>query len=147
MRASEIRGLTWANVDFEAKVIQVRQRADTSGRIGSPKSASSRRSIPMTPMVLNALKEWRLQSQGELVFPGRDGGPLAHDTLRRHVGPLHRFRHFYASWLIDQNFGAKRIQALLGHNSIQMTFDIYGHLFPQDDDHEKLAAGELAVVG
>jgi hypothetical protein len=37
---------------------------------------------------------------------------------------------------------------MLGHSSIQMTYDIYGHLFPSlEDDHAKLAAAELMVVG
>jgi integrase len=41
----------------------------------------------------------------------------------------------------------ERLQALLGHSSIQMTFDRYGHLFPSlEDDHAKLAAGELSLV-
>jgi integrase len=39
------------------------------------------------------------------------------------------------------------VQALLGHASITMTFDTYGHLFPSlDDDHAKFAAGELALT-
>jgi len=43
---------------------------------------------------------------------------------------------------------AKRVQVWLGHSSIQMTFDVYGHLFPNlEDDHAKLAAGELAIIG
>jgi integrase len=56
---------------------------------------------------------------------------------------LHALRHFFASWAIERGFSAKRVQALLGHSSIQMTFDRYGHLFPSlEDDHAK-----LAVVG
>jgi integrase len=39
------------------------------------------------------------------------------------------------------------MQALVGHASIQMTFDVYGHLFPQEDGRERFAAGELALVG
>jgi len=57
-------------------------------------------------------------------------------------------RHFYASWLIEQGFLAKKVQSLLGHGSIQMTFDTYGHLFPDpEDDYAKLEAGELELVG
>src|SRR5205814_6855946 len=60
---------------------------------------------------------------------------------------LHALRHFCASWLIEQGFSPKRLQVLLGHSSIQMTFDRYGHLFPSlEDDHAKFAAGELALV-
>jgi len=46
----------------------------------------------------------------------------------------------------EQGFTPKRLQALLGHSSIQMTFDTYGHLFPSlEDDHAKFAAGELQI--
>jgi integrase len=62
-------------------------------------------------------------------------------------GP-HAFRHFTASWLIEQGFGPKRIMGILGHADIQMTFNIYGHLFDlNESDHERLAAGEVALVG
>ena len=149
MRISEIRGLRWQDCALDELVLRVRQRADQGGRIGSLKSAASRRDIPMTPMVVNTLKEWRLES-GErdgLVFPGRHGAPLSHNAVRATLGRAHRFRHFFASWLIDQGFGPKRVQVLMGHSSIAITFDVYGHLFLQENDQEKFAAGELALVG
>jgi integrase len=79
--------------------------------------------------------------------PGRGERPLCHNTLRDALGRCHAYRHFFASWLIDRGFGPKRVQALMGHSSIAVTYDVYGHLFPQEDDHERFAAGELAVVG
>jgi integrase len=176
MRSSELRGLVWDDVDFERKVIRVRQRADDWGAIGPPKSAAGDREIPMAPMVANALRQWRLacprerdgENGGQLrfVFPNGNGRIENHANianrgfyaLQRAAGivdavgkpkyGLHALRHFCASWLIEQGFSAKRLQALLGHSSIQMTFDRYGHLFPSlEDDHAKLAAGELAIVG
>jgi integrase len=49
-------------------------------------------------------------------------------------------------WAIEQGFSPKRVQDLLGHASIQMTFDVYGHLFPSlEDDHAKFAEGEAAL--
>ena len=69
--------------------------------------------------------------------------------LTHKVGPAmgcHSLRHFFASWAIEQGFTPKRLQALLGHSSIQMTFDTYGHPFPSlEDDHAKFAAGELQI--
>ena len=54
---------------------------------------------------------------------------------------LHALRHFFASWIIDAGFAPKRCQTLLGHSSIQLTYDRYGHLFPNvDGDATKLAA-------
>jgi integrase len=130
----------------------VRQRADAWGRIGALKSATSRRDIPMSPLVVNTLREWKLacpKGSLGLVFPNGRGNVESHaNIVQRGIGQgLHRFRHFFASWLIDQGFGPKRVQTLMGHSSIQMTFDVYGHLFPQEDDHERFAAGELALVG
>jgi len=50
MRASELRGLSWNDVNFEHKVAHVRQRANLWGEIGAPKSAAGHREIPMSPM-------------------------------------------------------------------------------------------------
>ena len=74
MRASELRGLLWGDVDFTEKVIHVRQRADQWGAMGAPKSAAGIRTIPMSPMVVNALREWRLacpQGQSQSRLPKR----------------------------------------------------------------------------
>jgi integrase len=178
MRASELRGLTWDDVDFSRNQLHVRQRANLWGEIGAPKSAAGDREIPMSPMVVNALREWRLacprlkasEGDGEgrlwLVFPNGNGRVENHANIAnrgfyalqiaagmvdgedRPKYGLHALRHFCASWLIEQGFSPKRLQALLGHSSIQMTFDRYGHLFPSlEDDHAKFAAGELALVG
>jgi integrase len=61
LRASELRGLTWDAVDLERKVLTVRQRADRWNTIGSPKSASAKREVPLAPIVVNTLKEWKLR--------------------------------------------------------------------------------------
>lgn len=60
MRASELRGLTWANVDLAKKVIHVRQRADRFAVLGKPKSEAGERDVPMPPIVVKTLKEWKL---------------------------------------------------------------------------------------
>jgi integrase len=60
---------------------------------------------------------------------------------------FHALRHFAASLWIELGFTPKRLQAMLGHSSVQMTFDRYGHLFPSlEDDHEKFARGEIGVI-
>jgi integrase len=60
MRSGELRGLTWENVDFERRVIVVRQGADKWGTIRRPKTTAGEREIPMSSMVINTLREWKL---------------------------------------------------------------------------------------
>ena len=68
-------------------------------------------------------------------------------------GGLHSLRHFYASWLInsqrDGGLGLlpKAVQERLGHSSIIMTMDTYGHLFPNGDDADEMAAAERTLLG
>ena len=62
-------------------------------------------------------------------------------------------RHFYASWCINpvdrggHGLPPKVVQEQLGHASIVMTMDTYGHLFPRGDDASELAAAERTLLG
>src|SRR6202035_2289680 len=72
LRASELRGLRWPNVDLAKRELHVRERADEYKQLGRPKSGSGERTVPLTPMVVSTLREWRLQCPTgvlDLVFP------------------------------------------------------------------------------
>lgn len=75
-----------------------------------------------------------------------EGNPVA---KAKYTG-MHALRHFYASWCINRKadggleLSAKQAQQRLGHSSIVMTLDTYGHLFPSDDDGAELAAASAA---
>jgi len=66
---------------------------------------------------------------------------------------LHSLRHFFASWCINRKVDnglelpPKLVQARLGHSSIAVTMDTYGHLFPRGDDAAELAAAENFLLG
>jgi integrase len=60
LRASELRGLRWADVDFDSRALHVRQRADRFDAIGRPKSEAGERMVPLPPLVMNVLREWKL---------------------------------------------------------------------------------------
>ena len=66
---------------------------------------------------------------------------------------LHVLRHFFASWCIErlENGGRalppKHVQTLLGHSTITMTLDTYGHLFPRGDDADELKAADKRLFG
>jgi integrase len=161
LRASELRGLRWSDVDLKANEIKVRQRADRYNNIDKPKSEAGERTVPFGSYLSNTLKEWKLACpKGELVFPNGQGNveSLANICQRGLVAAvtaalgepkytgMHLFRHFYASWCIDRKLPPKVIQERLGHSSITLTFDRYGHLFPRVDDSHEIEAAELAVV-
>ena len=175
LRASELRGLRWADVDLKRGELHVRQRADRFNVIGRPKSEAGDRTIPLLPMVVNALREWKLacpKGELDLAFPnGRGQVENTSNIVQRVLHPiqiaagitdkrgrakytgLHALRHFYASWCINRKTDGglelplKVVQTRLGHASIQMTADRYGHLFPRGDDKAELAAAEKAFLG
>jgi integrase len=174
LRASELRGLKWSDVDLPHATLHVRQRADRYQTIGKPKSESGERVVPLTPLVVNTLREWKLQcpkSEHHLVFPTGAGEIEYHSNIvHRGLGPaqvkagvktkdgkpkypgLHALRHFYASWCISRRkdggleLPIKVVQERLGHSTITMTADIYGHLFPSADDGSELAEAEKRLL-
>jgi len=173
LRASELRGLRWSDVDLKAEDLHVRQRADRYNTIGAPKSDSSARTVPIDPGQLTAaLREWKLacpNGDEGLVFPSSAGRIDHHKNMQRSLAPvmvtagvvdkngkpkygLHAFRHFFASWCINpKNRGGRElppkvVQQLLGHSSINMTLDVYGHLFPEDGDRKELKEAAHALL-
>jgi integrase len=172
LRASELRGLRWEDIDFKKATLHVHQRADAYNKIGPPKSESGERAVPIPPATLQALREWKLvcpKRDGALlyVFPNGEGnvenyanivtrglapmlidaGVKASDGEAKYSG-LHAFRHFFASWCINRKVDGglelplKVVSERLGHSNIAITADLYGHLFPRADDSKELAAAE-----
>jgi integrase len=155
LRVSELRGLRWSDVDLDAGIIHVTQRADQYGAIGSPKSRAGTRDIPLVPLAVNTLRQ--CPRSGELVFTNRDGNQLFYSNFHKFAWkPLlkacgldfefHSLRHAAASLFIELGWQPKRIQAVMGHSSITMTFDRYGHLFPAGDISADMKRLEAAVV-
>jgi integrase len=175
LRSSELRGLRWEDVDLRGGELHVRRRADRYNTIGKPKSEAGNRTVPLGPLVLNVLREWKLACpKGEhgLVFPTTRGRIARHSNIVRGLKKvvkdagltdqngkpkytgLHALRHFYASWCINpmdrggQGLPPKVVQERLGHSSIVMTMDTYGHLFPADEDAKgRLADAERVLLG
>jgi len=106
----------------------------------------------LAEMLAHHLQDHVGESPEALVFTAPDGGPVRHSNFRRRVWlpavaaaglpngfRIHDLRHTCAALLISQGAHPKAIQTHLGHSSIQVTLDRYGHLFP--DDMERLADG------
>lgn len=164
MRPGEVLGLPWCNVDFDRSEIKVDQDADIVGNIGKPKSAAAYRTIHMPASAMRALKAWKAQCpKGELglVFPNWQGDVESHTNLTNRGWyvlleksgfkekkkppryPLKSLRHVRASLEIHNGASAKELTDLMGHASVQITFDVYGHLFK---DHAAARAKRATVI-
>jgi integrase len=148
LRRGELRALRWEEVDFDHDVIRVRRTWDRVVGPKRPKSRAGVRDLPMIAPVRRGLLEHRLGSgrRAGLVF-GRDherafDPSTVVDRARRAwkqekltpIG-LHECRHTFASLMIAAmagrgTFNPKVLQTLMGHSTITVTYDRYGHLFP-----------------
>lgn len=170
MRPEEYLALQWKDVDL-VKGIATVQRALTWNRKGGgwkftqPKTARSRRNIPLPASVMSALiahrrkqAEERLKAGAEyqnhdLVFATIEGTPLMmRNLLRRHFKPilkraklpdsirLYDLRHSCATLLLAANEHPKVVSERLGHASVTLTLDTYSHVLPsmQQAASEKL---------
>jgi len=147
LRRGELRGLRWKDVDFERNLIRVeRGWDDREGEI-EPKSRAGRRRVPLAEPLRSVLIEHRLsQASGaeELVFTGQAGRPFCSGWVAERVANvwrarvlepigLHECRHNYAAFMIAAGVNAKALSTYMGHSSITITLDRYGHLMPGNE--------------
>lgn len=177
IRASEARGLMWKSVNLKEGSLTVERRADSHNLIGEPKTKSGYRTVPLPARVVSALREWKVAcpvNSSNLVFPSEKGSVISHaqlngrlfHDLQIHAGifeigknekgeeiwtkrySLHALRHAAASLWIEKKVSPKTIQTWMGHHSIQVTFDTYGHLFEKAElDGSAAEAIENELMG
>ncbi len=157
MRMGELLALEWGDIQFgenedDANRFILVRRNFVRGQFVSPKSRKQRR-VDLTKelrrVLLNLRDEKLLTAYKEgqegvsgLVFPSDAGGPIDGVNLYhrdflpclraahlRHV-TFHALRHTYASLLIQHGASLAYVKEQMGHSSIQVTVDIYGHLIP-----------------
>jgi integrase len=152
MRLGEVIGLQWGDIDFNGRFINL-QRAVSRSKIETPKNGKQRR-IDMSQQLTETLIELRNQRRittvkkgwgqvPEWVFISEDGTHLDGSSWRRRIFNkaleksglrqvnVHSLRHGYASLLIQAGESLAYIRDQLGHHSIKVTVDIYGHLAPE----------------
>jgi integrase len=142
MREGELLGLMWDDIDWNSVQVCIRRTLQL-GKFYDPKTKASKRRVDVDADLLLELKKWRLRYPkgiNNLVFPNEVGNPMDatnmikriwYSTLRRAGLPQYRFhllRHTNVSLRIEAGQNIKYIQNQLGHSSIQVTLDIYGHL-------------------
>ena len=144
LRRGELRALRVDDVDFAREVINVRRSWDPVEGPVSPKSQSGVRSVPLPALLRDHLLNHingLARGGPSLVFGRAEGlafdpstvADRAHRAWRR-IGRepigLHDCRHSYASLMIAAGVNAKALSVFMGHASITITLDRYGHLFP-----------------
>lgn len=175
LRRGELLALRWSDIDLDAGILTVRRslsRVETyDGKtklvFSEPKTASSKREIPLLPFVLQELKAHKARQAQEklllgqayqdndLVFATAEGKPVEpRNLLRKHKAILkkaglrseiriHDIRHTFGTLLAQAGENPKNLQAILGHADIRTTLGTYCHSGIED---KKRAMERLANV-
>jgi integrase len=182
LRRGELLALRWRDVDLDAGVLHVRQtlvrvknheskedERKTRLDFQEPKTAYSRRTVPIPEECLAALRRHKARQAQEklvlgpayedqgLVVCWPDGRPIDPRHLNSHFEKvlkqtglpsirLHDLRHTFATLMLELGESPKTVQAMLGHSSVAITLDIYSHV---SLELEKRAASRLnaAITG
>jgi integrase len=156
LRQGELLGLRWPDLDLEAGALAVRQavqKVDGAWQFVEPKSERSRRTLPLPPQAVAALREQKARVREAravagsrwvewgLVFPSTLGTPLdASNVTHRLQAALldaglprqrfHDLRHCCATLLLSQGVPARVVQEVLGHSQVSLTLGTYSHVMP-----------------
>ena len=157
LRKGELLGVRWQDIDFKAKTLNVRQtlyrvRLVKEGRselqLGEPKTAKSKRTIPLLPSVLMELKSHKVRQaekklflqeayqDNDLVFSTALGKPICptslqevHKRILKKAGlpdvRFHDLRHTFATLMVEEKEDPKVLQEMLGHSKLATTYDTY----------------------
>ncbi|MBA2528502.1 MAG: site-specific integrase [Euzebyales bacterium] len=153
LRWGEVAALRVGDVDLLRGAVTVARSLERGGTLKDTKT-HGRRIVHLEQALRNELA---VHIQTELLLPAdhvwtaAQGGPLSYTNFRRRVWQpavmaagidaslrFHDLSHTCASWLIARGGTARAVMAWMGHSTIKVTFDRYGHLFPHE--LENLAA-------
>lgn len=150
LRQGELLALQWEDVNCVGRFLEVR-RNFTHGRLTTPKSGESRR-VDLSRELTATLEALQFDRQLEAVtrgwsdtppwvFCNEQGRPLHQNWIRLKFFRLlkgagvrqvrfHDLRHSFASLLLQNGESPVYVKDQMGHSSIQITVDLYGHLIP-----------------
>ena len=168
MRRGEILGLRWSDVDMDRCTLTVAQSLEQTKaglRFKTPKTKRSRRTIALSPSLVEEMQAHRARQAAErlalgmgrdpgaLVFARIDGDPMQPDSVtkmfarivaRAKIKPIsfHGLRHTHATDLLRAGVHPKIASERLGHASIAITMDTYSHAIPglQEDAAQRIDA-------
>jgi integrase len=146
LRRGELRALRWDDVDLAAGLIHVRRSWDDRDGEGTPKTTNAVRRVPIVPPLHVALEAHATKTNrdgSDLVFGRTAVDPFEPSTARARalkawkaqdppLNPitLHECRHTCASLLIASGANAKALSVVMGHATVEITFNRYGKLMP-----------------
>ena len=145
LRTSEAVGIAWDHLDLTAGVLLVRQ-SNWRGKLLTVKSKASVRDLPLPPVLVNVLREYRLRWKPNafgLLFANAKGKPITSCYVRRDIlhpirerlgiarGGFHAFRHGLGTAFMQAGANARVVQNQLGHADLRM-LSRYAHVVPQD---------------
>ena len=171
MRRGELLGLRWRDVDFEAARLSVRQQFTRQGNgvgFGPPKSRKSIRTIDVEEETIALLREQQerqrfdrrawgpaYRADLDLVFCRPGGSPHDPNVIGRRferrvralatlpaIG-LHGLRHTHATLLLEAGVDVKTVSERLGHDNVQTTLELYGHVTPRMRSNAAARFGSL----
>jgi integrase len=146
LRRGELLALRWEDLDLAAGVIHVERSWDAKEGAVGPKSRAGRRTVPIPAVLRDYLVEHKLRSGRHvgLVFGTSYAQPFTPSNVRKRANAawicaglepigLHECRHTFASLMIAAGVNAKALSAYMGHSSVTITLDRYGHLMPGNE--------------
>ena len=153
LRRGELLALRWQDIDLDAGLIRVERSFDPAAKVMiEPKTRAGKRTVPISKVLREHLIAHRLRSGRStgLAFGRTADTPHSPSTILRaqdaweastlqRIG-LHEARHTFASLMIAAGVNAKALSTYMGHATVTITLDRYGHLFPGNEEE---AAGLL----
>lgn len=164
LRPSEMRALARKSIRTDFPMIEVMQKAEEDGTISAPKTKKGRRVIRIQESLWLDILAWmeRLPEDPDTLLFGTDrGNPHSLSNITNRLWwPLqvaagivdkagepkyifYALRHFYASIEIALGANPKELQEAMGHEKIETTMNIYGHLFRMRDGGGQAARAEM----
>mgnify|MGYP003319114415 CR=1 FL=1 len=170
MRTGECAALTWGDIDYKNHEIHITKSITKTKTgeitVGTPKTKTSTRDIPMTESVETILKAQRekmccvIPNASSRIF----STPYAHTVVGWDIGKTinkvltrleekgiyiehfsaHAFRDTFATRAIEQGMNPQTLKTILGHSSLAMTMDLYAHVMP-NTKHEEMNLLHIAL--
>lgn len=150
LRIGELIALTWDDVDFKNRTVSVNKTMEYRAKekswyCGPPKTENSYRTIPLTDLAIDILKDQKRKNKNlktipleyaNMIFLTREGKPSktsSYDSALYYIADkaniprfaVHILRHTFATRCVEAGMKPQVLQKLLGHSNIKTTMDVY----------------------